>query len=91
MGLAFGYACSRQRAHKSARRATHDCPCRRTSGSRYKPARGHNWSNTWNCQEAEPSQKTADTAHCGSDASALPGILDSICGTILAVSVVNVI
>ena len=49
LGVAFGYACPGKRTHKSARRTTHDCPCRRTRGRRYKPPRGHYWSNTRNC------------------------------------------
>ena len=47
--VAFGYARSSKRAHKPARRTTHDCPRRCTRSRRYKPARGHDRSNTRNC------------------------------------------
>jgi hypothetical protein len=47
--VAFGDACPSKRAHKSTRRTTHDRPCRCARDRRYKPARGHNRSNTRNC------------------------------------------
>src|SRR5271165_225172 len=91
LGVAFGYARPSERADKSACRTAHDRSRRRTGGHCDQPARSHDWSDTRNCQKAESRQKTAGTAYCGSDAGALPGVLSSVCRTILAVSVVDVV
>jgi hypothetical protein len=87
----FGDAGPGERADNSASRTTHDRSADGADGSGYEPAARYHRSDTGNCQQAKTRQQTADTAYCGSDAGARPGIGGSVGRMILVISVVDVV